>query len=159
MRRILLCSAIALGCLSARTASAVPVRYAISGSTSLVSERFEARVREDGSIELISTGFTTDGIRNVPVTGEAVLDFDGTRVTLDRFDVSFEGVAILNVIAADAAIGVTGGAGDLIDNLLTFDTASLLRVSFLGCESPVSAALCAAVAPPGVRDLGPLVLN
>jgi hypothetical protein len=102
--------------------------------------------------------FTTDGIRNVPVTGEAVLDFDGSRVTLDRFDVSFEGVALIGVIAADAAIAVTGGAGDLIDNLLRFDQASLLQVAFLGCESPF-AALCDAIAAPGVRDLGPLVLN
>jgi hypothetical protein len=157
--RSVLCSVIVLGCLSAGTASAASVRYEISGSTALFSERFEARMRADGSTEFVSTGRTTDGVTNVAVTGEAVLNFDGSRVTLEQFDVSFDGVAINGVIAVDAAIGVIGGAGGLIGNVLTFDVASLSRVSILACTSPVGAAFCDAVAPLGVREFGPFVLS
>ena len=158
MMRPWICGALASSCLIALagSASAATIRYELTGATSFMSERLEIVQRPDGTFEFVSTGELNEaGITNVPIMGEALLTFDGSRVQLDRLDVSFSGVDLFSLAHFDASLQVTGGAGTLMDGVLAFDMESLLAVDLV-CRSTLPE-ICAIAA--GSGELQAFILN
>ena len=104
---------ILVAALLSGNAQAASVSYRLTGMTNL---------------DVIQPGV----LQNVPVTGTATLDFDGSRVTLTEFSVSFEGlgeVELMGLLSLDGSLSVSGGAGLLSGNVLSFDDPSFAALT------------------------------
>jgi hypothetical protein len=106
MRPRTLCGlALAAVLLGGNAAQAASVSYVLTGMTNL--DRIMPGVLED-----------------VPINGTATLDFQGSRVTLTEFSISFADLGrteIMGLLFLDGSLSVTGGSGLLGGNVLAFD--------------------------------------